>query len=330
MPELLNTNPHVIYVENPGADGSPDDPLLPPVPALSFVSASGAYADRLRETPGVVDLNELSTDERRRIEDEVDAIRAGLYESGPGEDAYPVTDHAVDDYPTDQLKEALAARGLSTEGKKSVLADRLAQVIGGRLAEPSGQHITGRDSGVPVASDAEPTPHKDGTGNDPHDPVTAVERGVVERGDAKPQGEQDNPQAQAAAGDLDGLNKRELKEIADERGVTVTRTDGKDGDPRKEDYVAALSTGAPAQASGEQLPPAPGEGSTSDKPDTGPPTPTFDELEDFSKDALVEAAEVRGLDTEGSKSDLVERLREAGVGQAGPISTESGAALKRS
>lgn len=32
--------------------------------------------------------------------------------------------------------------------------------------EKSGVHLTGADSGWPVAADAEPDPHKDGTGTD--------------------------------------------------------------------------------------------------------------------------------------------------------------------
>jgi hypothetical protein len=41
--------------------------------------------------------------------------------------------------------------------------------------------------------------------------------------------------------ELEGLTKDELKTLAEERGVTVTRADGEDGEPLKADYIAALS-----------------------------------------------------------------------------------------
>lgn len=47
------------------------------------------------------------------------------------------------------------------------------------MAERSGIHITGADSGWPVGSDAEPDPHKDGSGTDGLPKVTAVTDGDV-------------------------------------------------------------------------------------------------------------------------------------------------------
>ena len=40
--------------------------------------------------------------------------------------------------------------------------------------------------------------------------------------------------------ELSELSKEELVEIAEARGLEVTRGDGKDGDPLKEDYLRAL------------------------------------------------------------------------------------------
>jgi hypothetical protein len=42
------------------------------------------------------------------------------------------------------------------------------------------------------------------------------------------------------AGGPAAAKKEDLAKIADEAGVVVTRSDGKDGEPRKEDYLRAL------------------------------------------------------------------------------------------
>ena len=47
------------------------------------------------------------------------------------------------------------------------------------MAERSGIHVTGKDSGWPVGGPGEPDPKKDGTGNDDLPKVTSVEKGVV-------------------------------------------------------------------------------------------------------------------------------------------------------
>src|SRR5262245_49238019 len=47
------------------------------------------------------------------------------------------------------------------------------------MAERSGIHITGVDSGWPVASSSEAQPHKDGTGADSHPHADSVAGGVV-------------------------------------------------------------------------------------------------------------------------------------------------------
>lgn len=43
------------------------------------------------------------------------------------------------------------------------------------------------------------------------------------------------------AGPYDGWTKNQFVAEAKERGLDVTRTDGKDGAPRVEDYLAALT-----------------------------------------------------------------------------------------
>lgn len=48
------------------------------------------------------------------------------------------------------------------------------------LVEKSGVHLTGADSGWPVASSAESDPRKDGSGSDPHSRASSVEDNVFE------------------------------------------------------------------------------------------------------------------------------------------------------
>lgn len=48
------------------------------------------------------------------------------------------------------------------------------------VVERSGIHLTGADSGWPVASSDEPDPHKDGTGADPHSAAAEVAANVVQ------------------------------------------------------------------------------------------------------------------------------------------------------
>jgi hypothetical protein len=51
------------------------------------------------------------------------------------------------------------------------------------MAERSGIHVTGKDSGWPVAADTEPDPHKDGSGVDDLPKVEGVAKGVVTAGE---------------------------------------------------------------------------------------------------------------------------------------------------
>ena len=48
------------------------------------------------------------------------------------------------------------------------------------VTEKSGVHLTGGDSGWPVAGSAEPQPKKDGTGADPHSTASSVDDNVFE------------------------------------------------------------------------------------------------------------------------------------------------------
>jgi len=48
------------------------------------------------------------------------------------------------------------------------------------MAEKSGVHLTGADSGWPVAGSAEPDPKKDGSGADPHSRASSVKGNTFE------------------------------------------------------------------------------------------------------------------------------------------------------
>lgn len=43
--------------------------------------------------------------------------------------------------------------------------------------------------------------------------------------------------------ELEKLTKADLEQMATDRGLTVTRSDGKEGDPTKQDYIDALAAG---------------------------------------------------------------------------------------
>lgn len=47
--------------------------------------------------------------------------------------------------------------------------------------------------------------------------------------------------APTSRGDLEQMDKAELEKLAAKSNLAVGRTDGEDGEPRKEDYVAALA-----------------------------------------------------------------------------------------
>lgn len=123
-------------------------------------------------------------------------------------------------------------------------------------AERSGLHITGKDSGMPVASDVEPGDVKDGSGEDRYEGVAAVENGEVTRGDV-PKAVAEAPTQVSGDGsageeaDLSKLSVKKLKALAKERNVDVTGT-GKKGSIKKSDLVSALSTANPEGAVGLQ------------------------------------------------------------------------------
>jgi hypothetical protein len=89
----------------------------------------------------------------------------------------------------------------------------------GSLAERSGLHLTGADSGVPVASEAEAEvgDRKDGSGEDPFESVVAVEQGEVARGEVT---------SASAPGRVnpDEHTKDELVEMAEAAGVDSSGT----------------------------------------------------------------------------------------------------------
>jgi hypothetical protein len=64
--------------------------------------------------------------------------------------------------------------------------------------------------------------------------------GGVNTGEAGTGGEGETVSGYPAA-QLQDMKKDELMALAAEKGITVTRSDGEEGDPRKDDYVDALS-----------------------------------------------------------------------------------------
>lgn len=87
-----------------------------------------------------------------------------------------------------------------------------------RTAERSGLHITGKDSGMPVANtEAEPGDVKDGSGEDKFEGVAAVRNGEVERGDV-PAALADEPTTETP-GDLSELSAKEVRKLAAERNI---------------------------------------------------------------------------------------------------------------
>jgi hypothetical protein len=64
--------------------------------------------------------------------------------------------------------------------------------------------------------------------------------GTLKDSEGKPVGEDAGEAPAAGTFDVDGSTKEQLQAEAERRGLTVTRADGKDGDPLVEDYRAAL------------------------------------------------------------------------------------------
>lgn len=75
MPKYLNTNNHVIYVDDP----SDDERDLTPIQAGDEVTATGRFADNLEQTPGVF----------RASSDEAKSFKRGESVEGQDERVYP-------------------------------------------------------------------------------------------------------------------------------------------------------------------------------------------------------------------------------------------------
>jgi hypothetical protein len=85
----------------------------------------------------------------------------------------------------------------------------------GSEAERSGVHLTGEDSGFPVADpDAEPGPVKDGTGADPHPDATAVVDGEVAT-----DGEAVRGDTGGSGGSYESRTDKELRKLAAKRKI---------------------------------------------------------------------------------------------------------------
>lgn len=169
MPDFLNPHPHVAYVDDPATS-----PNLHKVGRLSVVEATGQFADNLREA-GFTNLTELSKSDRKRLLDQAEANRAVL-DGGPGEAAFPATDEdsqgaapaspeatKLTDYDKDALQAACEVRGLSTDGSKDELAERLEEAgVGGggtTTTESAPAAATGRASGGSKKSSSKAAPN---------------------------------------------------------------------------------------------------------------------------------------------------------------------------
>jgi hypothetical protein len=194
---FVNTNHHRVYIQDPDRDSEDSVQGLLRVGARQKVEATGALAERLEETPGVVRAN---SDEGKAFtkkgggRDEYELLTAG-----PGPDAFPVPEEE-------------------------------------RVSERSGLHITGRDSGVPVADvEKEPGDVKDGTGYDPFEGVAAVEQGEVTRGDLPKAVEEEL--SVETPGDLSELAVSDLNALIEARDLDVPKG------ASKEEKIAAIEAG---------------------------------------------------------------------------------------
>lgn len=216
--EYVNTNGHDAYLPNPKFGDGDDEPQLIRVRTGDSVKLSDRLAEIAHGTPRFVNVD---SPQGKAFMDKAARENAKLLAAAgtPGEAAYPVTNED-------------------------------------ELAEPSGLHITGDDAGLPVASDDEPGPHRDGSGeDDDQEGVAAVIKGDVTRGDV-PLGREDDGArileesrkdiAAQVAGpvieDYEAMTLADLKKAAKRRGIEVTNSEGKKK-LVKDDYVRALSVG---------------------------------------------------------------------------------------
>jgi len=110
MPNFLNSNPHHAYVDT-------GEPQLLKLRAFEEVEASGAAADRLEETPGIVNLDELSKEERATLDQRITDHKLAVEGAEPlGPDALAGSAGAV---AADQVAEQEAAQTAADQ-----LADR--------------------------------------------------------------------------------------------------------------------------------------------------------------------------------------------------------------
>jgi len=192
--DFLNSNAHDVYVRDPERqhEATAENSGLLRVGPREKFSVTGRLADEAATVPGVLKASSKEAKEFTKKGGRFDQDDLMMSSSGP--DVFPVPEEE---------------RGVR-----------------------SGLHITGRDSGVPVAADVEPGDTKDGSGEDKFKGVAAVEDDDVKRGDV-PQAVKDEPSAKAPA-DASDLTVKELRKLAKQRNVDVPKK------AKKADLVAAL------------------------------------------------------------------------------------------
>lgn len=206
--KVTNTNRYKVYATDTDDDSGEAVGGIYRMPGQTTedIDNSNGLADRLLSHPGVV---KTSSEQGKTFDSKAEREQRALTTRDFGENAYPVPEEE-------------------------------------RTAERSGLHITGRDSGVPVASatEAEDFDVKPGTGEDKFEGVAAVRNGEVERGD-QPAAIADEiaPVVPEAGDDLNDLPVTTLKALAKERDVEVVGS-GNKGGKVKADYVRALSESA--------------------------------------------------------------------------------------
>lgn len=206
-PAFINTNHHEAYIVDPERQDdrtSEASGLLRVAAESEFEVASGRLAEEAEKCPGVVKAGSAEAREFTKKGGTLD--QRNLMRSSSGPDVFPVPEEE-------------------------------------RTAERSGLHITGRDSGVPVAAEAEPGDKKDGSGEDKFKGIAAVEQGKVTRGDV-PKAVREEPSVETPGDEpLNKLSVKVLKKLAEERNVTVEGS-GSKGGKTKPDYIRALEAAA--------------------------------------------------------------------------------------
>lgn len=246
MTRFINTRPGPVFVSDPEFqhDETSVSGLLK-VAAESEFSASGRLAEEAERTGGIVKANSDAGKEFTREpkggknpQPGGTLWRRSLQRSVSGPDVFPVPEE-----------------------------DR---------AERSGLHITGRDSGVPVAAEEEPGDTKDGSGKDKFKGVAAVEDGEVVRGDV-PKAVKEEPSAEEP-GDVTKLTAKQLRALLKQRDVSIPKGSKKPDlvalaqAPRGAGGgggVAVQTEGASQTEKSEAVGPKGGTLTTADDPSTG-------------------------------------------------------------